>query len=89
MSLWTGEYTLKEALDLARLWRAGKLIGGDEMEVIGALLAGYEGAVSTLRAVDDFYWPPDPDIPGESEIMAEVHALVAGSASGKEVSNGN
>ena len=40
MSLWTGEYTLKEALDLARLWRAGKLIGGDEMEVINALLAG-------------------------------------------------
>ena len=38
---------------------------------------------STLQRVHDFYWPPDPDILGETELMAEVHALLAAYESGK------
>lgn len=36
------EYSLEEALHLARLWRAGKLIGGDSDAVIQALLTEIE-----------------------------------------------
>lgn len=40
-------YTLNQALNLARLWRAGKLIGGDEDAVIFALLAEIERLQTT------------------------------------------
>lgn len=36
------EYSLEHALRLARLWRAGKLIGGDQQAVIAALLTEVE-----------------------------------------------
>jgi hypothetical protein len=58
-----------------------EVVSAADYDVVVAELATAQAA---LRAVDDFYWPPDPDIPGESEIVAEVHALVAGSASGKD-----
>lgn len=35
-------YSLEQAMNLAKLWRAGKLIGGDENAVIFALLAEIE-----------------------------------------------
>ena len=37
-----GYYSLDQALNLARLWKAGKMIGGDEEQVIFALLRHIE-----------------------------------------------
>jgi hypothetical protein len=38
----TGEYTTEYAIDIAQLWRAGKLIGADKDQIIFALLRGLE-----------------------------------------------
>lgn len=43
------EYTLDYALNIARLWRAGKLIGGDKDSVIAALLTEVERLQSLVE----------------------------------------
>lgn len=47
------EYTLEHALNIARLWRAGKMIGGDEDAVIFALLLELERRGSPVETSPD------------------------------------
>jgi uncharacterized phage protein gp47/JayE len=69
----------KDAMHLARLWRVGKMIGGNEDEVRDALLARVEELESLLHRVIEW----EPALPAEAALIDEIHSALMDTGVGK------
>lgn len=63
----------KFAMEMAALWRAGKLIGGDEDAVRDALLAGMERTLAALKTIRESGWNEHPTAVWMQKVAA--HAM--------------
>lgn len=49
-----------------------------ELEAVQEISDHRLGALTMLRKVDDFFWPPDPDNKEEVALIVEVHRFLEG-----------
>ena len=70
-------YTTEQAIQLAELWRAGKTIGGDENDVIFALLAEVERLREERRRIARSLGFMQPD--GTEDLAAQAERYRASS----------